>query len=214
VKIGVFDSGIGGLSVARAIERAMPEHEVIFRNDSQHVPYGTRPLTEIQGFVIPIFQALIDDGCRIIVVACNTVSTTLIDELRAIFSVPLIAVEPMVKPAAGLTTAGIIAICATPNTLNSTRYGLLKDTYASNLTVLEPDCSDWSTMIEQQAVDQQVIANRIQEVLERGADVIVLACTHYHWIEAEITMLAAGRAHVLQPEPFIIKQLKHILANI
>jgi len=214
MKIGVFDSGIGGLSVAGAIERALPEHEVIFRNDSRHVPYATRPVAEILSFVVPIFQALVDDGSSVIVVACNTVSTTLIDELRAIFSVPLIAVEPMVKPAAKLTTAGVIAICATPNTLNSSRYGVLKDTYAGKLTVLEPDCSDWSTMIEQKAIDQQVIADRIQEVLEQGADVIVLACTHYHWIEAEITSLAAGRARIIQPEASIIKQLQHVLADL
>jgi len=214
MKIGVFDSGIGGLSVARAIERTLPEHEVIFRNDSRHVPYATRPVAEILGFVVPIFQALVDDGCSVIVVACNTVSTTLIVDLRALFSVPLIAVEPMVKPAAKLTTAGVIAICATPNTLNSRRYGVLKDTYAAQLTVLEPNCSDWSTMIEQQAVDTQAIAARIEEVLEQGADVIVLACTHYHWIEAEITKLAAGRARVIQPEASIIKQLQHILTGL
>ena len=214
MKIGVFDSGIGGLSVAGAIERALPEHDVIFRNDSRHVPYATRPVAEILRFVVPIFQTLVDDGCSVIVVACNTVSTTLIDELRALFGVPLIAVEPMVKPAAKLTTAGVIAICATPNTLNSHRYGVLKDTYAAKLTVLEPDCSDWSTMIEHQAVDTQAVANRIEEVLEQGADVIVLACTHFHWIEAEIISLAAGRARIIQPEASIIKQLKHVLTDL
>lgn len=214
VKIGVFDSGVGGLSVVRAIERALPDHEIIFRNDSQHVPYGTRPTLEILGFVLPIFQALVDAGCGVIVVACNTVSTTLIGELRGAFSVPLVAVEPMVKPASELTSSGIIAVCATPNTLRSDRYRALKETYASGLTVLEPDCSDWSTMIEQQAVDERKITERINEVLDQKADVIVLGCTHFHWIEAEIAQLSAGRAIVIQPEPAIITQLTHVLATI
>ncbi len=214
VKIGVFDSGVGGLSVVRAIERALPEHEIIFRNDSQHVPYGTRPTFEILGFVLPIFQALVDAGCGVIVVACNTVSTTLIGELRGAFSVPLVAVEPMVKPAAALTSSGIIAVCATPNTLRSDRYRALKETYATGLTVLEPDCSDWSTMIEQQAIDERKITARITEVLDQKADVIVLGCTHFHWIEAEIMQLSAGRAIVIQPEPAIITQLTRVLATM
>jgi glutamate racemase len=201
------------LSVAQAIERAMPEHEVIFRNDSEHVPYGTRPLNEIQNFITPIFQALIDGGCVVIVVACNTVSTTLITKLRDQFDVPLIAVEPMIKPAAALSSTGVIAVCATPNTLKSGRYNYLKHTYARLFTVLEPDCSDWSTMIEQHAIDQQKISQRINEVLKQKADVIVLGCTHYHWIEQEIKALVAGRATVVQPEEAIIKQLKRVLAS-
>ena len=145
MKIGVFDSGIGGLSVAKAIEKALPEHEVIFRNDSRHVPYATRPVAEILRFVVPIFQTLVDDGCSVIVVACNTVSTTLIDELRALFSVPLIAIEPMVKPAAKLTTAGVIAICAivaqTPiASSNSTPETLAWACHASGLTTELDNC--------------------------------------------------------------------------
>lgn len=210
-KIGVFDSGIGGLSVVRAIERALPEHEVVFRNDSKHVPYGTRPTDEILGFVLPIFQALVDAGCGVIVVACNTVSTTLIGELRGAFDIPLVAVEPMVKAAADLTVSGIIAVCATPNTLQSDRYRYLKATYATGLTVLEPDCRDWSTMIEQQSIDERKIADRITEVLDQKADVIVLGCTHFHWIEADIMQLSTGRASVIQPELAIIKQLKRVL---
>jgi len=214
MKIGVFDSGIGGLSVAQAIERAMPEHEVIFRNDNQHVPYGMRAKAEILSFVIPIFQTLVDEGCSVIVVACNTVSTTLIKELRELFSIPLIGVEPMVKPAAALTISGVIAVCATPNTLQSERYWHLKESYAGDLTVLEPNCSDWSLMIEQQAVNQQAIADQIEELLQQNADVIVLGCTHYHWIEEDIIALAAGRAYVIQPEPAIVKQLQNVLASI
>ncbi len=214
MKVGVFDSGVGGLSVANAIKAAIDDIEVILREDKQHVPYGTRTPDEILGFVVPIFQDLVDQGCEVIVVACNTVTTTLIGELRKQFSVPLVAIEPMVKPAAALTKSKIIAVCATPTTLASPRYAELKSTYAEGITILEPDCSDWSGMIEDDAVEQQTIAKRINQILDQGADVIVLACTHYHWIEDEIIELTDGKAEVLQPEKAIIEQLKRVLAQL
>lgn len=214
VKVGVFDSGVGGTSVARAIREALPNYEVRLHEDKRHVPYGTRQPAEILGFVTPVFQAMIDEGCQVIVVACNTVSTTLIDELRRRFTIPLVAIEPMVKPAAELTKTKVIAVCATPTTLASPRYAWLKNTYAQGIKVLEPDCSDWSSMIEHKQVDQQKISARINESLAAGADVIVLGCTHYHWIEEEIAAIAAGKATVIQPEQAIIKQLKRVLARL
>ena len=214
MKIGVFDSGVGGLSVANAIEEALPSAEVLLREDKEHVPYGLRPPEEILGFVVPIFQEMVNAGCEVIVVACNTVTTTLISELRSRFTVPLVAIEPMVKPAAELTKSGVIAVCATPTTLASKRYAELKAEFSSDITVLEPDCGDWPAMIEAKEVQQDKIAERINEALDQGADVIVLACTHYHWIEQEITELAKGRAEVLQPEAAVIAQLKRVLAQL
>lgn len=214
MKIGVFDSGVGGQSVATAIQQALLQHEIILREDKKHVPYGSRLPQEILSFVVPIFQSMIDEGCRVIVVACNTVSVTLISVLRQQLQVPLVAIEPMIKPASKLTKSGVIAVCATPTTLASMRYAWLKEQYADNITVLEPDCSDWSLMIENQTVDEQKIAARIVETLNAGADVIVLACTHYHWIEEEIKDIALGRAAVLQPEQAIINQLKRVLARL
>lgn len=214
MKVGVFDSGVGGLSMAQAIQKALPELEVILREDREHVPYGTRSPEEIFDFVVPIFQQLVDEGCQVIVVACNTVSTTLIARLRERFTIPMVAIEPMVKPAAALTQSKIIAVCATPTTLASERYQWLKSEYASGLTVLEPACGDWPLMIENQQIYQQKISQRIEAVLTAGADVIVLACTHFHWIEDEITTIAASRAQVLQPEAAIIEQLKRVLGQL
>ncbi len=214
MKIGVFDSGVGGLSMANAIHKALPEYEVLIREDKKHVPYGMRTPQEILGFVVPIFQALVDDGCQVIVVACNTVTTTLIQDLRQRFAIPLVAIEPMVKPAAERTRSKVVAVCATPTTLASDRYAWLKQTYANDIKVLEPDCSDWALMIENKQVNHKRIDERINEVLDSGADVIVLACTHYHWIEEEITEMVAGRAIVLQPEMAIIEQLKRVLAQL
>lgn len=214
VKVGVFDSGVGGLSMAQAIRRTLPEVEVLLRQDTEHVPYGLRPPSEILGFVVPIFQEMVEDGCQVIVVACNTVTTTLIDELRKRFSLPLIAVEPMIKTAAELTSNKVIAVCATPTTLASPRYEELKRSYAEGITVLEPDCGDWAAMIEHKKIDETHIADRINGVLDQNADVIVLACTHYHWIEEEIKTLAADRAQVIQPEAAIIEELTRVLARL
>ena len=214
MKIGVFDSGVGGLSVVNAIKRAMPGVEILFMNDSEHVPYGTRPAAEIRSFVVPIFQKMVDQGCQVIVVACNTVSTVLGEQLAKEFPVPLILLVPMVKPAAFMTKTGIIAVCATPRTLESQRYAELKKQYAAHISVLEPDCSDWSYLIEHSRMNREKIHQTIQPLIDFGADVIVLGCTHYHWIEQEIREEAAGHAHILQPEFAIVKRLEEVLNTL
>jgi glutamate racemase len=212
-KIGVFDSGVGGKSVAKAIEKALPEHEVILVEDKEHVPYGTKNPEQLLKLVEPLLQNLSKD-CAVIVIACNTVSTTLIEQLRSKISIPLIAMEPMVKPAAKRTKTGVITVCATPTTLASKRYQWLKDTYAKNIKVIEPDCSDWSYMIENNQLDQHKIADRINASLDQKSDVIVLGCTHYHWIEELIKQIVGGKAVVLQPEAPVIEQLKTVLAQL
>lgn len=212
MKIGVFDSGIGGLSVARAIEKGLPDAEVLFMHDvPEHFPYATKTPHEIYGFIGPVFQRLVDEKCDVIVVACNTVSTTLIRRLRGAFNVPMVALEPMVKPAAALTKSGVIAVCATPVTLGSERYHWLKKTYGQACTFIEPDCSEWSLLIEHDQMNDIAIRECIEPVLEQGADVIVLGCTHYHWIEEEIKTIAGGRAEVLQPETAVVAQVKRVL---
>lgn len=214
MKIGVFDSGVGGLSVANAIKKALPGLEIILKEDKGHVPYGTRKPAEILGFVRPIFGDMVEEGCRVIVVACNTVSTNLIGELRSEFDVPMIAVEPMIKDAARLTRSGVITVCATPATLASPRYQQLKQRYAKNLTVLEPDCHDWAYMIELDELDEARIRLSIEGALAEGSDVIVLGCTHYHWIEREIKKVVDARAQVIQPEPIVISQLRQVLKQL
>jgi glutamate racemase len=214
MKIGVFDSGVGGRSVARAIQKALKDAVVVVREDKANLPYGTKTPEQLLKLVSPIISGMVSEGCDIIVIACNTVSTTIILELREQFDVPLIAVEPMVKPAAERSKKGIIAVCATPTTLASGRYLSLKRRFAEGATIIEPNCSDWAMMIETNQVDHDAIEHRITEVLDAGADVIVLGCTHYHWIEDEIVALAKGKAIVLQPEPAIINQVKRVIGQL
>jgi len=213
MKIGVFDSGVGGESVVKAIKLALPGAEVIFADDKKHLPYGNKTPAELLKLVRPILNKL-SKKCDVIVIACNTVTTTIIGKLRRELPVPLIGIEPMIKPAAKLSKSGVIAVCATPTTLASKRYGELKKLYGNGTKILEPDCSDWTQMIENNQVDRQQIKERVEAACRAGADVIVLACTHYHWIEELINQIANGRAKVLQPEQPVVKQLKRVLEQI
>lgn len=214
MKIGVFDSGIGGRSVANAVRKALPEHEVLYAQDRKNVPYGLKSPEVLFKLVLPVLEGLVGKGCDVIVIACNTVTTTIIEDLRAVLPVPLVGIEPMVKPAASLTKTQVITVCATPTTLASARYKELKDTYAQGLVVLEPDCSRWADMIEKDAIDQALIKDVVEESIQRGSDVIVMGCTHYHWIEKIVERIAMGRAIVLQPEEAIVERLKQVLAQL
>ncbi len=215
MKIGVFDSGVGGKSVVNAIEKALPELEIAYVTDKDNLPYGTKTPEQLIELVIPKLKQLEAAGCQAIVVACNTVTTTIIKEAREAIKIPIIAVEPMVKPACEMTKSKTIAVCATPTTLNSNRYKELLELNARHITVLEPDCSDWVYLIETKAADRSSIENRIVEVCEEGADVIVLGCTHYHWIEQEIKEIADKYgAKVIQPEAALVARLKRVLEQL
>ena len=212
--IGVFDSGVGGLSVAQAIEETMQDVKVIFANDPEHVPYGSKSPELVLTYVVPIMKKLEKQGCELIVIACNTVTTTLLHQLKAVIKVPLIGLEPMVKAASERTQTGVIAVCATPATLASERYEYLKDTYAKHVAVIEPDCSTWSTMIETSKIDHDFISKQINDVCDQKADVIVLGCTHYHWIEDDIRKIAAGRALIMQPEQSVVRKVVRVLESL
>jgi glutamate racemase len=216
MKIGVFDSGVGGKSIANAISRAMPEHEIVYVHDRQNIPYGNKTPEQLIAIVTPILERMQQQGCNIVVVACNTVSTTIINDLRTVTNIPLVEVEPMVKTAASMTKSKTIAVCATPTTLASKRYAQLKDRYAEGITVIEPDCSEWSSMIEADELDRDQIEASIRTVCRQGADVIVLGCTHYHWIQEEIEETAAefSGVSVIQPEEPIIARLRKVLSQL
>lgn len=213
-KIGVFDSGMGGLSVANAIKQTLPTAEIIFMNDAEHLPYGNKTPEQLLEYVVPILDEMVEKGCTVIVIACNSVTTTIITELREHCSVPLIGMEPMIKPAAAQTKSGIIAVCATPLTLRSQRYAYLKQEYSGGITVIEPDCSNWAFMIENSQIDRKKIIRQVVSIREKGADIIVLGCTHYHWIEELIKKAAGPHVTVLQPEVPVIAQLQRVLETI
>lgn len=215
MKIGVFDSGIGGKSVANRLELDYPEMQVIYVSDHVHVPYGNRSSDDIIQLTNSAIQPLLAAGCDIIVLACNTATAAAIEFLRRTYpETPFIGLEPMVKPAVTLTESGIIALCATPSTLGSDRYNTLKRKYATNVSILEPDCKDWAYMIEHGTVEDKQIVDVITDVCNQGADVIVLACTHYHWIKQRILEIANDRAVVIDPSDAISRRVHDILYQI
>ncbi|HEX8389874.1 MAG TPA: aspartate/glutamate racemase family protein [Candidatus Saccharimonadales bacterium] len=211
MKIGVFDSGIGGEAIAATIRAAFPDATVQTVNDRAHLPYGSRPPAEIVRLTDAAIQPLLASDCDVIVLACNSATAAAIEPLRLTYpEQQFVGLEPMVKPAAQQTTSRVVAVCATPATLASDRYRTLKEIYAQNIVVLEPDCRDWATMIEQQQLDELIIKNEINDLLLQDVDVIVLACTHYHWIRELIESLVDGKASVLDPSQAIVERIKSL----
>lgn len=211
--IGVFDSGVGGQRFVNVIQGSFPDSKIIYKTDTANLPYGNKTKEQLHALVLPILESMVKEGCEVIVIACNTVTTVLIEDLRAELSVPLVGVEPMVKVGAAKTKTGVITVCATPATLASERYKYLKETFAPNITMLEPDCSRWAGMIESNQVDVEAIRNLVVDSCNKGSDVIVLGCTHYHWIEELISRAADGRAEVIQPELPVVTQLQKVLGQ-
>ncbi len=212
LKIGVFDSGIGGKSIADTLQADFPAAEIIYVDDKKNVPYGSRSLDEIIRLTDAAIQPLLSVGCDVIVLACNTATAAAIEKLREKYpTTPFVGLEPMVKSASEITKSGIVAICATPFTIASERYRNLKEKYATNIRVIEPDCSDWAYLIEHNQIDTAKIDAIINGACSAGADVIVLACTHYHWIKEEVIALTNGRAVVLDPSEAISRQVRQIL---
>lgn len=214
VKIGVFDSGIGGKSVANKLEVLFPEAQIIFANDPEHVPYGSRTPAEVTVLTKTAIQPLIDADCDAIVIACNTATTNSIGDLRAAYpDTHFVGIEPMVKPAAALTKSGTIAILATPRTLASPRYAQLKSEYTSGITVIEPDCSNWASLIERNHMNQQEIRKVAEQIQQADADVAVLGCTHYHWIKEDIQSILGPNVTILEPSDAIGARLDSLLST-
>ncbi len=211
MKIGVFDSGIGGLSVFNAIKNNFSNLNIVFRNDQEHMPYGDKTKDELLLLVKPFFDQFQAENFDIVIIACNTVSTTILTELKQNYKFMIIPVQPMVREASLITKTKSVAVCATPTTLKSSKYLALKLRYGQNINILEPDCREWATMIQKKQINQLKINSTIESVLNMGCDVIVLACTHYHWIENDIKKICFNRASVIQPEEKIIAKLRQLL---
>ena len=212
MKLGTFDSGIGGEAVAAALQVAFPDAEIVTVNDKANIPYGDKLPHEVISLTDVAIQPLLQAHCNVIILACNTATAEAIEPLRLKYPTQkFIGIEPMIKPAAELTKTHTIAVCATPATLASQRYGRLVSKYAAHLDIIEPDCSQWAYLIENNQLNRSQVERTINDVCARGADVIVLGCTHYHWIKDLIVELAAGRAQVLEPSQAIARRVKQLL---
>jgi glutamate racemase len=214
MKIGVFDSGIGGRAVAKRLSELLPDAEIICVDDHEHVPYGSRPEEEIIQLTDTAIHPLIDAKCDAIVIACNTVTTVAITHLRTEYpDMNFVGIEPMVKPAATQTKSGVIAVLATPVTLASHSYKLLKETWAEGVIVLEPDTTSWASLIEAGKADEVPIEETVFQLIEQNVDIIVLACTHYHWLKERAVTEAGSRALVLEPSDAIGSRIISLLGS-
>jgi glutamate racemase len=214
MKIGIFDSGVGGQSFVDALKVRFPTAEIVYKDDKKNVPYGDKTPVELLALTLPVFRQFEAEGCDAVLVACNTVTTNIIDDLRREIQLPLIGVEPMIKPAAAMSKTKNIAVCATPGTLGSKRYGWLKEQYAIGVKVVEPDCSGWSYMIEYNRKNELDLRSVVEDLRAKNVDVVVLGCTHYHWIEEELQALANPDMQVIQPIDPILDQLEKVLSKL
>jgi glutamate racemase len=214
MKLGVFDSGIGGEAVAAALQITFPAAEIIVVNDRTHVPYGDKSTDEVISLTDAAIQPLLSAKCDVVILACNTATAAAIETLRDRYPTQkFIGIEPMIKTAARITKSGAIAVCATPATLQSDRYHQLVEKFGEKLNITQPDCRNWAYMIENNQINHTEIQRVITAACDQGADVIVLGCTHYHWIKEFITEVVAGRATILEPSEAIGRRVATLLAK-
>ena len=209
--IGIFDSGLGGLSVLAAIADALPTADLTYLADTAHVPYGDKDDAFIRDRVLKIGQFLVDQGCSVIVVACNTATAAAVAELReALPDVPVVGIEPGVKPAAASTKTGRIAVLSTESTARSERLMRLIQQHAGRTQVDVLPCPGWATKVETLHLNDPDFAESARQllapILDAGADRIVLGCTHYAFLAPVLEPIVAGRATLVDVADAVARQ--------
>lgn len=210
--IGVFDSGIGGLSVLSAIARALPQVDLVYLADSAHLPYGAKSDDFIRGRVLAIGQHLAELGCSTIVVACNTATAAAVHALRdALPETRVVGVEPGIKPAAATSKSRRIAVLATESTARSAGLARLVREHAGAVTVHIEACPGWAARVEMLHLDDSAFAGEVAEklapLLDAGADRLVLGCTHYSFMRPLLEPLLAGRAELVDVADAVARQV-------
>jgi glutamate racemase len=216
--IGVFDSGVGGLTVLTEIRRELPAEDLLYVADSGHAPYGDKTLGEIEARAVALTEFLIAQGAKAVVVACNTATGAAARLLRSRYPVPIIAMEPAVKPAVGLTRSGVIGILATRATLASDSFGLLVERVGDGAEVLLKPCPGLVERVEAGDLDGEgtrvLLAGYLAPLLARGADTLVLGCTHYPYLAPLIRDLAGPAVLVLDSGTAVARQVRHRLQSL
>lgn len=218
--IGIFDSGSGGLSVYREINRLLPHQRYLYVSDSAHCPYGEKSRDYIIERASIISEFLLGRGCSVIVVACNTATAAAISTLRATYDVPFIGMEPAVKPAALSTRSGVIGVLATAGTLKAASYLDLREKVPDTLKVVDGVGRGFVELVESgdlsSAHAEDVVRAGIEPLVTAGADVIVLGCTHYPFLRDTIAKVAAELApdrqfDIIDPAPAVARQLVRVM---
>ena len=214
--IGVFDSGVGGLSVLRAIQAQMPEESVIYFGDQGHIPYGPRPMEQIRDFSEAITSFLLEQNAKTIVVACNTASAAALKYLREIFpGTPFVGMEPAVKPAAEQTHTGRVGVLATPATFQGALYASVVERFANGVELLQDTCPGLVQEIEQGNLDgeetRSILKRALVPMLESNIDTVVLGCTHYPFVIPLIQQIVGENVRVIDPAPAVARQVRRVL---
>ena len=196
--IGVYDSGFGGLSVWRELYRALPEESIIYLGDGKNCPYGQKPAEEIRHLATKSVQELLSRGCKMIVVACNTATAAAIEHLRAMFpDLPFVGLEPAVKPACKSTRSGVVGVIATERSLKSEKFLATLAKYGEGVEVIRAVGEGFVEAVEANAENcastEQVVRAIVEPIIDRGADVLVLGCTHYPFLKDVIAKVVGER---------------------
>ena len=210
--IGVFDSGVGGISVLKHIHTLLPRENLYYVADSKHAPYGNKTCEEIAKRCIDIADFLIARNVKALVAACNTATAAAIDILRAKYDCPIIGMEPALKPAAQASKNGIIGVLATVGTLKSAQFAALLENYGRNVKVVTQACVGLVEYIERGEIEspetKALITNYCKPLLDEGADTIVLGCTHYPFVKQVIQEIVGDKITLIDTGAAVAKQLK------
>lgn len=214
--IGIFDSGIGGLTVTAAIRQALPTERLLYFGDNAHVPYGQRSLDEVRGFSHAIVEALIASGCKLIVIACNTASAAALASVRAAHpGFPFVGMEPAVKPAVEHTSTGTVGVIATTATFQSELYASIVERFAGDVNVLHQPCPGLVKQIEAgetgSPATEAMLRGWLQPMLDRHIDALVLGCTHYPLVRPLIERIVGPGVRIIDPAPAIARRVDHLL---
>ena len=217
--IGVFDSGVGGLSVWREVVRQLPHERTVYVADQAHVPYGDRSLDEVREFAEEITRFLLDQGSRIIVIASNTTSAAALYHLRETFpDVPFVGMEPALKPAIEHTRTGAVGVMATPGTFEGELFANLVKRYTEGVWLLSQSCPGLVESVEAGALDcnetEALLEKYLSPMIEAGVDQLVLGCTHYPFLLPVIERLMGPGTAVIDPAPSVARQVAHVLTQL
>ena len=214
--IGIFDSGVGGLSVLREIAGQLPHQDLLYFADTAHVPYGDRPAAQIRAFAQAITAFLIEQGAGVVVVACNTASAAALHALRRRFRQPIVGMEPAVKPAAALSRRGV-GVMATPATFQGELFASLVERFAQGTPLHTCVCPGLVEQVEAGRLDgaatEALLRGCLQPLLEAGIDSLVLGCTHYPFLRPVIERVVGPEVTILDPAPAVARQTGRVLAR-
>ena len=209
--IGIFDSGVGGLSIALSVRELLPNENILYFADSAHTPYGTKPESYTAQRSSLIIQFLVKKKVKAVVIACNTATASSIEKLRSEYKIPIIGVEPGIKPAALKSNSGIVGVLATNQTLSSLSFDNLSNRFSSNVKIEIQPCPGLVEQVEKVDLYSSKTENLIKQyvfpLLEKGVDKIVLGCTHYGFLAPMIQKIVGHEVEIINTDLAVARQV-------